>query len=1553
MSIVETVQRCTLRAGLALSLFVVQVGVVMTHTPATPTAAATSSAAPISQVNPRGTTQQKQPRLTPGAQAAVDAAQADDRLYVIVRLNSPTAVDSKGEAVRAAVQPYLELNRPAAIAQRGAMISAMQAEAGAAQQSLLNALQSPEFQTQTDHIRSFWIFNGVAMRATPAVIRALAERADVESIQVDEWRRWIQSEPAAESITQTASLMLTNSALVTPSKVLSPISMTLNSSLATAVDPPAPGAVTWGIERIKADQVWNGLGVNGKGITVANIDSGVDWQHPALRSRYRGFGNGVAFDHAHNWMDATDEGSSYPVDQEAHGTHTMGTMVGLNGVGVAPGAMWMACKGLNGDGYGLNSWLHACFQFVLAPNGDPAYAPDIVNNSWGTDDGKNTDFREDVIALRAAGILTFFSSGNNGPKQGTVGSPGSFPESIAVGATDTEDEVAYFSSRGPSPINGAVQPIVSAPGVRVVSTVPGGIYKTLSGTSMASPHVAGAAALLLSAKPSMDIATTLYTLTSTARALSSTIPNNDSGYGRIDVYAAVLSVLETGVISGTVYELNGAPIAGALVTATGTSDAGILQSITTTDAAGHYVMQVPFGMYTTTAGAFGFNVSAPGSPRLVVAKHVVVFDMNLVELPTAVVRGRVKNAFNNEAVTATVTALGTPKQSLSTNGCPPCRYSLDLPAGDYTLEARALGYEVQTRTLSLLVGTVVDVDFSLTPTQKIAFVDSGAWYYGSQAHFFRESLDALHLAYDEYRIKQIPRDTPTITQLLSYDTVIWSSPYDSPGLVNAGKTISAYLSAGKNLMLTGQDVAFYDAGGTTTFEDYFTEKIGAYIDADSSSSDQIQGAPNTLLAGKALTITGGDGANNQEFPDVVGLLNPDMGKLIGTYHSEIETDPNGAGVYADVCVDHKVAFYSFGFEAINSLADRVDVLSRTLSAFAQPRPNIGVDLISRDNFYRKSAIGLPGSVVTHVVRVRNTARANYSSNIRLSLSGHHWPTQLSTSFLTLKPCASALVTLTVSIPPTVTANEGDDIVLTALAELPIGADIGPGAATTATVSLSFLSKTPASIMLVDDERFSKSEVKYLEALASAGNLSVDRWDTRQGIGLASSPPITALNQYSVVIWYNGYDWFDPVSVAEQSVLRQYLLNGGRLFLSSQSMLQYTDANPFSHQFLGLGTLDFNEVITGIIGAPGSLIGNGVAADTMLPFPYNWNLSTPVQPMSGTQVMLHSISGQPAGLAQAGILRPGSTQQPAQWKTVFLPFAFETLGTTARIDVMNRVVGWLSWLGDSTLTASTATTSVGSHVMYTLTLRADANMPNSPTQTVAISVPVAPGLQVVASTLAGFSAGNAGSWSGVIKPGDVMTWQFEALVTPPPVTQSPTGIGDPLTATLSVALAPAQLHWTRPTMVYLNAPQLEARYSIDPALPRWGGSARLKLVVRNTGNVPADMLQLTVTVPTGLVPGSPANIVLVLNNAAPIPSTVDTSGVVAQGQQISWQGSLKAGGELEMTYPISIPRFSIRQPLAFFNTARIEVGGMTTHAEIWLVPETLLFRFPILMRNGKP
>ncbi len=328
--------------------------------------------------------------------------------------------------------------------------------------------------------------------------------------------------------------------------------------------------IEWGVLAIRADQVWSLDGTTGEGIVVASADTGVEWTHPALRDRYRGW-DGTSADHAYQWHDAI-EPTPAPIDDHDHGTHTVGTMVGDDGagnrIGVAPGARWIACRNMD-HGVGRPSTYLECNQWFLAPfplggdpeaDGDPSKAPDIVNNSWGCPPSEGCDtavLLDSFRALRAAGILAVAAAGNSGPSCSTVSDPPAiYEEAFVVGATDASDTLAFFSSRGSVTVDGSgrVRPDVSAPGQGVRSSVRGGGYASFSGTSMASPHAAGAFALLWSAKPQVKgllrISRCLVERASSFpvgllwnQSCGGTSkfqrPNNMFGWGRVDAYAAV------------------------------------------------------------------------------------------------------------------------------------------------------------------------------------------------------------------------------------------------------------------------------------------------------------------------------------------------------------------------------------------------------------------------------------------------------------------------------------------------------------------------------------------------------------------------------------------------------------------------------------------------------------------------------------------------------------------------------------------------------------------------------------------------------------------------------------------------------------------------------------------------------------------------------------------------------------------------------------------------------------------------------------------------------
>ncbi len=319
----------------------------------------------------------------------------------------------------------------------------------------------------------------------------------------------------------------------------------------------------WNIKMIGADKVWNEFGVTGQGIVVGQSDSGVDGSHPALADAYRGRSQGDDY----NWFDPWD-GTTSPNDEGGHGTHTLGTILGSRGIGVAPGAEWMGCVNLNRN-LGNPPLYLDCMQFMLAPfphggdpfkDGDPTRAAHVLNNSWGCPPIEGCDanaLRPAADALRAAGLFVVVSTGNDGPNCSTVASPPSLYDSVfSVGAVDQNGNLADFSSRGPVTADGSdrVKPDIAAPGVDVFSSLPQNTYGANSGTSMAGPHLVGVVALLWSANPDLigDIDRTEQIIVDTARpyrgdrsvgCFEGSYPDDAVGYGIVDAYAAVKMAL--------------------------------------------------------------------------------------------------------------------------------------------------------------------------------------------------------------------------------------------------------------------------------------------------------------------------------------------------------------------------------------------------------------------------------------------------------------------------------------------------------------------------------------------------------------------------------------------------------------------------------------------------------------------------------------------------------------------------------------------------------------------------------------------------------------------------------------------------------------------------------------------------------------------------------------------------------------------------------------------------------------------------------------------------
>jgi hypothetical protein len=375
-----------------------------------------------------------------------------------------------------------------------------------AQQGLLDYLAAAGIAD----VKPFWLVSRVSLRATRDVILDLAARDDVSTVWFDDTFRLDIVRP--------------------------------NRAARDATDGP-----TWNIERIRADSCWAD-GYDGTGIVVGNIDTGVEVTHPVFGGRWR---------EENGWLDAV-AGSPSPYDDHdlSHGTFTMGLLTGGDGngpypydIGVAPGATFIAAKAIDAQGNSAWSWVEQCLNWMADPG-----RPDVLSNSWGAS-GTDTICWASIRRLRDLGVFVVFSAGNDGPQPGTVGTPGSFPTVISVGATDIDDNVPSFSSRGPAPDewpwNEPVSwsrpdwdlycPSVSAPGDSVMSAVRGDAFAWYPGTSVSCPQVAGCCALIKQKYPGFSHDDAMQLITSSADHVpqGGTYPNNNYGWGRLNCRRAL------------------------------------------------------------------------------------------------------------------------------------------------------------------------------------------------------------------------------------------------------------------------------------------------------------------------------------------------------------------------------------------------------------------------------------------------------------------------------------------------------------------------------------------------------------------------------------------------------------------------------------------------------------------------------------------------------------------------------------------------------------------------------------------------------------------------------------------------------------------------------------------------------------------------------------------------------------------------------------------------------------------------------------------------------
>jgi len=628
-----------------------------------------------------------------------------------------------------------------------------------------------------------WITRG---RFVTAALQATAERSQarvrayLDAQGADYQAFWIDNVIAVEK-----SNLKTFNTLTTAFPEVEALRAHRQLQLYEATETASPAMTSSAIEpnisHVLADQVW-AEGYTGQGIVVASVDTGVRYTHNALVNHYRGNLGGGTFDHNYNWWDPYGDHPTAPGDDNGHGTHTMGTMVGDDGganqIGMAPGAKWMACRGCNTSSC-TDTALLECAEFFAAPwdltgaNANPDKRPNAVNNSWGDCSRSYDPWYQDVVnAWHAAGIYPVFSNGNASncgypapPGLNTVGNPARYGNVTGVGSSGRDNgQYATHSNWGPTdnpdtvnpkPGWADLKPQVLAPGVNIRSSVNSGdsAYQGgWSGTSMSAPHVTGLVALMWSAAPCLigDYATTETIIEDTATPIpyddgtggGAHVPNYATGWGEINALAAVeaaaASCGDSAIVGRVTDATTSAPIAGATVVAT----SEMAQRQATSNAEGLYVLTVFSGTYTLAASRYGYRTTVIPD---VLATTGTTTTQNIALTPAAMyeVSGKVTDATTGWPLYAHISISGDPvgplppDNSAWTNPATGA-YSLMLAEGvTYTLEVEAWvdGYGVSTGKVGPLTADAPNTDFAVQPDMVACTAPGYHFVGGLMANF--------------------------------------------------------------------------------------------------------------------------------------------------------------------------------------------------------------------------------------------------------------------------------------------------------------------------------------------------------------------------------------------------------------------------------------------------------------------------------------------------------------------------------------------------------------------------------------------------------------------------------------------------------------------------------------------------------------------------------------------------------------------------------------------------------------------------------------------------
>ena len=800
----------------------------------------------------------QQPVLEPDLEKILLSNQPGEMVRIIVGFRNPSQRENSSESP--------------AWTQRNKMRQSLEAQSGV----LALVKSQPTGILQKEQMKSLWINNSIILTASKDFIYQLARREEIQRIRLDR-------------------------------------EITLFDPTDLKPQDADSKSLTYGLEKIRARQVWNGLGLDGTGVVVGVLDSGVDLHHPV-------FGDRV--------LKTRDFISDYPDNQAndglGHGTHCSGTILGQGhadkAIGVAPGAGLYMAKIFNDQGRTRISAILSAMQWMADPDEDPDTAdfPRVISNSWGG--GTDDTYQEAVNTWTELGIIPVFAAGNSGPLEGSVAAPARYKNVIAVGATDAEDRVARFSARGPVNYQGEpyIKPDISAPGVDIDSAKPGGTYKSMSGTSMAAPPVVGVIALMLQADPSISLDKVREILADSAVDLGDPGKDNLYGFGRLDAFQALGLQLGGGKIKLNID--SGNHLAAIRVNPGNRTYYA--------NSLGEVEMSLPRGDYELRVSAFGFfakflsiRVEAGKTLNIHTALQTAPFFRTIFDI---------KN-FEGLSLDASITFQDVPVQGgNTTDGL----FEVDLPGGDYKVRIESKGHRVMVRELYISSASTISIRVPPLPPFLIVDRDMGRDY----ERYYQASLNALGVEFDS-------TETPTLEETLGYTYVIWFTGKNNNSSLldgDAQELLEAYVKSGGRLIISGQEIGY-----RIRVSRLYQKVLGATFLEDISRVKSIEGS------GLRFNLDGGDGADNQRWPDVI-KINPGAAQTARAFLHYKNRGP--AGIFNTFGLG-KVIYLPFGFEGVDLKRNRNALMSMMFNlvkvSLKDQLDRIALVFRSRPSLYRR------------------------------------------------------------------------------------------------------------------------------------------------------------------------------------------------------------------------------------------------------------------------------------------------------------------------------------------------------------------------------------------------------------------------------------------------------------------------------------------------------------------------------------------------------------------------------------------------------------------------